>query len=65
MKRKICIIMVITLLLLIFAGCQKSDETIVDDGKIMRIEDWKDKHSVVYQSYLANSEMEALNKLTI
>lgn len=58
MKRKICIIMVITLLLLIFAGCQKSDETIVDDGKIMRIEDWKDKHSVVYQSYLANSEME-------
>lgn len=58
MKRKICIIAVITLLLLIFAGCQKSDETIVDDGKIMRVEDWKDKHSVVYQSYLANSEME-------
>lgn len=57
MKRKICIIAGITLLLFILGGCQKSGETIVDDGKIMRVEDWKDKHSVVYQSYMANSEM--------
>lgn len=56
MRKKICIIAAITLLLLILAGCQKS-ETIAGDGKIMRVEDWKDKHSVVYQSYMANSEM--------
>lgn len=57
MKRKICIILGIALLVLILAGCQKGEETLVDDGKIMRAEDWKDKHPVVYQSYLANEEM--------
>lgn len=56
MRRKICIVLAITLLLLISAGCQKS-EPVVKEGTIMRAEDWKDKHLDVYQSYMANSEM--------
>lgn len=56
MRRKIWIVLAFTLLLLILAGCQKS-EPVVKEGTIMRAEDWKDKHSAVYQSYLANSEM--------
>jgi nitrite reductase (cytochrome c-552) len=50
MKKKIFIAVSLILLLLISVGCQKSEE-------IMRVEDWKDKHPEVYQSYLANAEM--------
>lgn len=49
--RKRIFIVCLVLLMFVMAGCQKSEE------KIMRPEDWKDKHPVVYQSYLENSEM--------